>query len=89
MCFFVGNDFLPHVPSLSIREGGIDMLMKAYELSINRMPDYITNAGKINFKSLKIYVDCLKLCEDDIVRELILREDQQKQREFTNKSTQK
>lgn len=31
MCFLLGNDFMPHVPTLNIRNGGLDTLMSAYK----------------------------------------------------------
>lgn len=31
MCFFVGNDFLPHLPSLSIQKGSIDQMILLYQ----------------------------------------------------------
>lgn len=56
LCFFVGNDFLPHVPCLTIREGGIDVLMRVYEICLGTMPDYLTNEGSLNMGSLKIFI---------------------------------
>jgi 5'-3' exoribonuclease 2 len=31
ICFIVGNDFLPHIPSIEIIEGGIDVMIDAYK----------------------------------------------------------
>ena len=30
LCYFFGNDFIPHIPSLDIKDGGIDNLIEIY-----------------------------------------------------------
>ena len=45
ICFFVGNDFLPHLPSLDIRDGAIDFLLEAYKEMLPSMGDYLTSPG--------------------------------------------
>jgi hypothetical protein len=47
MCFFCGNDFLPHLPSLSIHEGALDMLMDMYRSIVPTLGGYLTDAGVV------------------------------------------
>lgn len=53
MCFFVGNDFLPHLPSLEIREGAIDKLVKLYKDIVHQTG---VNLTKLTGTNLQLYV---------------------------------
>lgn len=66
MIFFVGNDFLPHLPSLEIREGAIDMLLRIWKQELGRMGGYLTNHGKVNLGRAQIILEGLAGNEDEI-----------------------
>lgn len=68
LIFFVGNDFLPHLPSLEIREGAIDTLLKIWKQELPRMGGYLTNHGDINLARAQIILEGLAKREDDIFR---------------------
>ena len=50
LCIFVGNDFLPSLPLLDIREGAVTMLMNIYRRLLPTWSDYIIQpGGSINY----------------------------------------
>jgi 5'-3' exoribonuclease 2 len=59
---------LPHLPSLEIREGAIDTLLKIWKKELPRMGGYVTNHGRIELERAEIILEGLARSEDDIFR---------------------
>lgn len=85
MCFFVGNDFLPHLPSLDIRESGIDTLIAIWRDNIPIMGGYVTKDGHVDLKRTQFILDGLAKQEDAIFQ----RRRQAEQRQDANAKRRK
>mmetsp|Transcript_39060 Transcript_39060/g.87348 ORF Transcript_39060/g.87348 Transcript_39060/m.87348 type:complete len:1924 (+) Transcript_39060:98-5869(+) len=78
MTFLVGNDFLPHLPSLDISEGAFDKLFAVYT---SQMEDaaratgsveggYLTKSGSVpSLGRLERFLEVIGSMEDDIFKE--------------------
>ncbi|XP_075781909.1 5'-3' exoribonuclease 2 [Pelodiscus sinensis] len=68
MCFFVGNDFLPHLPSLEIREGAIDRLVGIYKNVVHKTGGYLTESGYVNLQRVQMIMLAVGEVEDSIFK---------------------
>ncbi|RZF36370.1 hypothetical protein LSTR_LSTR002966 [Laodelphax striatellus] len=68
MCFFVGNDFLPHLPSLEIREGAIDRLVGLYKKAVYKTGGFVTESGLVNLNRVQLIMSDLGEMEDEIFK---------------------
>ena len=74
LCFLVGNDFLPHLPSLSIREGGLDLLLVIYAQLLPRLGGYLTHDGNVQLPRFERFAKALGRIEGDILVRRAARE---------------
>ncbi|KAJ4307091.1 5'-3' exoribonuclease 2 [Collariella sp. IMI 366227] len=68
MCFFVGNDFLPHLPALEIRENGINTLIAIWKDNLALMGGYVTKDGNVDLERAQYILSGLAKQEDSIFR---------------------
>lgn len=63
ICFFLGNDFLPHFPAANIRTGGVDKMLNAYRATIGEK-DCLTNGATIYWGNVRKMVQWLANAEE-------------------------
>jgi len=89
LCFFVGNDFLAHLPSLEIREGAIDRLVRIYKDTVDKTRGYLCKDGFPDLKKVQIIMIELGKAEDEIFKARYEKEQMFRRRDKEKKKRQK
>ena len=68
LCFFLGNDFMPHFPAINIRTGGVDKMLQAYKATIGGTNEVLTDGKQIFWKNVHKLVQFLAANEHEFIK---------------------
>lgn len=70
LCFMLGNDFVPNIPSINIRNNGIEYITDAYCKAFKYIQENIYVDNKINWDKLNLIFDYLSSFEHEYFSEV-------------------
>ena len=75
LCYFLGNDFIPHLPSIDIKTGGIDYIFNCYIDTYTLLSENIitfnNNGVKINNIFLEMLMNSMSKSEDYYFKKIL------------------
>lgn len=80
LCFFLGNDFMPHFPALNIRTHGISILLETYSVLFGKTNEVLIDDKKIHWKNLRKLVEELAKNEEHYCMEEMKQRAKQEKR---------
>ena len=81
LAYLCGNDFLPHLPTLDIGEGGLDTLFRLYKESLTELDGWITEYGTLHVRRLEVILRKMGRLEEQVFQQRLEEAKDQERRE--------
>lgn len=89
LTFFVGNDFLPHLPAIDIRDDAFNIIFDAYKNILAAEPGYLIDGGSIDYNRLEVIFRLIGVTEMTLFAEkgnaLLRRKDYNSNKKFNDR----